>query len=356
MIRVLIVDDSAVACQALAREIAQASDLEVVGAAGDPYEARDKIVALRPDVVTLDLEMPRMNGLTFLGKLMRYHPLPVVVVSSHAGVGAAPALQALEIGAVDVLEKPQSALDDGDFGRRLVESLRGAAQSRRPDLALPARHRSQPTEPPPRCFHCQVLAIGASVGGTEALREVLRGLPANTPGLLIAQHLPAAFMGPFAERLRAESALDVRVAQSGDVLQPGLALLAPGDQHMVLHQRAGRCFVDVKAGPPVHYHCPSIDVLFHSVAATAGPAAVGVLLTGMGMDGARGLLAMRRAGACTFAQDEASCVVFGMPKAAIELGAAERVVALTRISHELLGAIAGESPRPTAAPLQEAVL
>jgi two-component system chemotaxis response regulator CheB len=323
--------------------------MEVVGTAGDPYVAREKIANLHPDVITLDIAMPRMDGLTFLGKLMHFHPLPVIVISSYTKEGTEVALRALEIGALGVLEKPGPGQSVDQFGKTLIETIRGAMHARVP---RGGRRAPTPPEPPARApvqFDpvYKVLAIGASLGGTEAIREVLMGLPANCPGIVIVQHLPAAFTDQYAARLNNDCDLEVRPAKTGDRIEPGVALLAPGDYHMAVYRTGNDYFARVKAGPRVHSHCPSVDVLFHSVASCAGPAATGVLLTGMGSDGARGLLAMRQAGSHTFAQDEASCVVFGMPKVAIDLGAAERVVSLFHMPKEV---VATMSSRATTTP------
>jgi two-component system chemotaxis response regulator CheB len=347
MVKVLVVDDSEVVCRILSKELSRARDIEVVGTAADPYIARDKIVALRPDVITLDLEMPRMDGLTFLRKLMSYYPLPVVVVSSQTPEGSDTALRALELGAVDVLGKPGPPHSVGELGKTLVEKIQAAALVRRlgaKSLAFPPpRHAIVPLD-----TLYKVLAIGASTGGTHAVKHLLLGLPANTPGIVIAQHMPELFTAKFADRLNSDCTLEVREAESGDAVTPGLALVAPGNKHTVLCRRGSRYVVEIKDGPPVHHQRPSIDVLFHSLAACAGPAAVGVLLTGMGADGARGLLAMSQAGARTFVQDERSCVVFGMPKEAIRLGAAEKIVSLEQMSQCILDTISQKAGRRAA--------
>ncbi len=329
MIRVLVVDDSAVVRKLLARELDAYPDITVVGTAVDPYVARERIARLEPDVVTLDIEMPRMDGLSFLEALMKHHPLPVVVVSSVTPENGAQALRALALGAVEVIPKPGSSFTVPDVGSRLVGAIRTAARSR-PRAAGGGAPRM-------RCAvgltttH-KVIAIGASTGGTQAIESVLREFPPDAPGTVICQHMPAAFTGPFAARLNAGSAVEVREARDGDAVIPGLCLLAPGDRHMLLQRSGARYVVRVKNGPPVHHQRPSVDVLFESVARAAGANAVGAILTGMGADGAAGLLAMRQAGAATVAQDEPSCVVFGMPKEAIRLGAAERVVPLDRVA------------------------
>ncbi len=339
MVRVLIVDDSAVVRQMLSKELAQSRHIEVVGTAMDPYLARDKILALKPDVVTLDLEMPRMDGLTFLKKLMRYLPLPVIIVSSLTPAGSKTALEALRLGAVEVVSKPGSAYSVKDVAKELEQKILAAASSR------PLR---QPTSPedasaPPsgaalsRTTH-QILAIGASTGGTRAIEDVLLQLPPDTPGSVIVQHMPEAFTASFSERLNEVSQMEVREAEDGDPVVTGVALVAPGGRHMVLERCGARYVVATRDGPPVHYQRPSVDVLFHSVARQAGPNAVGVILTGMGADGASGLLAMREAGAHTIAQDEKSSVVFGMPREAIKRNAADEIASLGSISERIVTA------------------
>jgi two-component system, chemotaxis family, protein-glutamate methylesterase/glutaminase len=341
MIKVLIVDDSKTACQFLIRQISEAPDMEIVGAADNPYMARDMIVSLQPDVVTLDIEMPNMDGLTFLGKLMRFYPLPVIVVSTHTPMGTDLALRALAAGALDVMEKPNTLDTVSDFGEMIVDKIRTASQTRRANARRRALSSSalEPIGPLPDSCPYKVIAIGASIGGIEAIQELLPRLPGNSPGILIVQHLPEPFTGQFARQLDANCDLEVRVAAPGDQIRPGLVLIAGGDKHLLLRGSDSRYFTVIKEGPPVHGHCPSVDVLFHSVASCAGPEAIGVLLTGMGTDGSQGLLAMRRAGARTFGQDEKSCVVFGMPKVAIELGAVDKVVPLSRMANEIVAAI-----------------
>jgi two-component system chemotaxis response regulator CheB len=345
-IRVLIVDDCAIVRKILTETLARASDIEVIGTAPDPYVARDKILALRPDVLTLDIEMPRMDGLTFLRKLMHFHPLPTVVISSLAQPSCHAAVQALEFGAVEVLAKPGGPYSVGELSNALADKIRAAASSRirrsDPVPIAPAESNPGSLAPPlvPSAHHAAgaVVAIGASTGGTQAIASILAALPRSSPPLVIAQHIPPVFSRAFANRLNDNCALEVREAVDGDELRPGLALIAPGDYHMLLRNSGGCYTVVVKSGPRVCYQRPSVDVLFSSVAETAGKRAVGVLLTGMGSDGARGLLQMRRAGAHTIAQDEATCVVYGMPREAVELGAAEQVLPLGAVPQAMLRA------------------
>jgi two-component system chemotaxis response regulator CheB len=342
MIRVLVVDDSAVVRQIFSRELAKDPELDVVGAAPDPFVARDLIVRLRPDVLTLDLEMPRMDGTTFLRKLMHYYPLPVVVVSSLTPAGGELALEALAAGAVDVLCKPGAAFTVGDMSSQLIQKVKAAAQvdvkARAQQRALAASGAGAPPRALSRTTN-QILAIGASTGGTVALEGILRAMPPNAPGIVITQHMPEMFTKYFASRLDQVSGVEVREGQDGDSVVPGVALIAPGNRHMLLKRSGARYYVNVREGPRVNLHRPSVDVMFRSVAQAAGRNSVGVILTGMGGDGAQGLLEMRNAGARTLAQDEASCVVFGMPKVAIELGAVENVVALQAMPAEILKAV-----------------
>jgi two-component system chemotaxis response regulator CheB len=334
-IRVLIVDDSAIVRKILSDAISGEADLEVVGTAPDPYIARDKILALRPDVLTLDIEMPRMDGLTFLKKIMRHHPLPVVVISSLGGASCQTSLDALRIGAVEVLAKPGGPYSVGELRTNLANRIRAAAVARlrTPDHAAPAEIRPVAAS---NLRSGSVIAIGASTGGTEALHELLTRMPANSPGILITQHIPPIFSNAFAHRLNQACALEVKEAADGDAVTQGRALVAPGNLHMILRKCPDGFRVQVKEGPQVCYQRPSVDVMFASVAEAAGAHATGVILTGMGSDGANGLLRMKRAGARTIAQDEATCVVFGMPKEAIRLGAADRVLPLPLIPEAIL--------------------
>lgn len=341
-IKVLIVDDSSVVRKILSQEVARAEDIEVVGTAPDPYVARDKIVTLSPDVVTLDLEMPRMDGITFLKKLMHYYPLPVIVVSSLTPQGSQLAIEAMEAGAVDVVPKNGSSYSVKDLGEILVEKIRAASLSKRPISSLRSSEEAPPKTAPVglRYTTDKLVAIGASTGGTEALRKILERIPPDGPGIVIVQHMPAQFTKAFAQRLDGLCQIQIKEAGDSDAVYPGRALIAPGDFHMVLDRSGARYLVRIKKGPPVHYQRPSIDVLFRTVASKAGPNAVGVILTGMGSDGAKGLKAMKEAGATTIAQDEQSCVVYGMPKEAIRLGAVDHVVPLDRIAEEMLKALA----------------
>ena len=344
MIKVLIVDDSAVVRQVLSAELSKAEGIEVVGTAMDPYIARDKIVELRPDVLTLDLEMPRMDGLTFLGKLMKHYPLPVIVISSLTPKGSEAAIRALSLGAVEVLSKPGSAYSVAELSTSLVSKIRAAARARVTKVQTSPRRSRESEVDSSALLHTthKILAIGASTGGTKAIEEVLTHLPASTPGTVIVQHMPEHFTKQFAQRLNDLCAMEVREARDNDPVVPGVAMVAPGDRHMVLRRSGARYFVGVKTGPPVHHQRPSVDVLFHSVAKQAGHNAVGVILTGMGADGAAGLLAMKQAGARTLAQDEASCVVFGMPKEAIRKDAVEQIVPLEMMTDQIIHTLAGQ--------------
>jgi two-component system chemotaxis response regulator CheB len=332
-IRVLVVDDSAVVRSVLTRTLEKETDITVIGGAPDPYVARDVIVELKPDVVVLDLEMPRMDGLTFLSKLMRYQPTAVIIVSSLTPRGSETALHALRLGAVDVLCKPGVAYTVGDLGPELIERVRAAARVNIQAHVESIKRRKQ-LAPPTAMLRTtnKVIAIGASTGGTVAIEELLLSLPVTAPGAVIVQHMPEHFTKSFAQRLDSMCASNVREARTGDAVLAGVVLIAPGGRHMLLRRDGARYIVEVREGPPVNRHCPSVDVLFRSVAATAGSNAIGIILTGMGGDGARGLLEMKQAGAHTIAQDERTCVVFGMPKVAIEAGAVDETLPLTRIS------------------------
>lgn len=348
-IKVLIVDDSAIVRKIFSQELSKHKDIEVVGTAPDPYVARDKIVKLKPDVITLDIEMPRMDGLSFLRKLMKYYPIPTIIVSSLTPANSEMALEAMEFGAVEVLAKPGGSYSVGDMSVQLVEKIRAVSSARMRVLppeggaaAAPGEEVREYSRALKRTTH-KVIAIGASTGGTEALKAVLTQMPPNSPGIVIVQHMPPRFTTAFANRLNGLCAIEVREAKNGDSVLPGLALIAPGNYHMLLKRVGGSYTVEVKTGPLVCHQRPSVDVLFHSVARYAGSNALGVIMTGMGRDGAVGLLEMRQAGASTIAQDEASCVVFGMPKEAIKQGAVEHVVPLGEIPRTLLDLLASES-------------
>lgn len=338
-IKVLVVDDSAVVRRILSLELSKEKDMEVIGAAPDPYVARDMIVTLSPDIITLDLEMPRMDGLTFLRKLMIYHPLPVVIVSSLTRTSAELGLEALSIGAVDVVSKPAEAYSVGDMIDQLKDKIRGAARIRISDLKakMQSAHLAKANNSKPGSLSLSVttdkiIAIGASTGGTEAIKNVLIKMPPNSPGIIIVQHMPAGFTSQFAKRLDNLCSIHVKEAENGDSVVNGKALIAPGNFHMALSRSGAMYRVNIKDGPMVNHQRPAVDILFESVAAQAGKNAVGVILTGMGADGARGMLAMKNAGARTIAQDEDSCVVFGMPKEAIKLGGVTKIAPLERIA------------------------
>jgi len=340
-IRVLVVDDSAVVRRMIADTLNLDPEIEVVGTAADPYMARDKILQLNPDVLTLDIEMPRMDGLSFLKVLQQHRPMPVVVVSSITQAGSQAALQAMELGAVDVLAKPTSAWNLGDLREQLALRVKGAARAR-----LVARNRPGApgtsgaiTSPPGTHFQPrQLVVMGASTGGTEALKNVLTRLPDGLPGICIVQHIPPVFSKTFAERLNECCAFEVREAVEGDELRPGLALVAPGDFHLTLAWNGAAYRVSLGKGPMLHHVRPAVDMLFDS-AVCAGASALAVLLTGMGSDGARGMKRLKSAGATTLAQNEETCVVYGMPRAAVELGAVDRVLPLDLIPHAILHAL-----------------
>lgn len=344
-IRVLIVDDSAVVRQTLRDVLSSDPEIEVIATAGDPFVAAERIAEQVPDVITLDIEMPRMDGLTFLKKIMSQHPIPVVICSSLADEGAQSTLKALEYGAVDIITKPR--LGTKQFIEEsciaICGTVKAAAAARlrtlRPSQTVepklnadcilsPATHAMAETTE-------KVVVIGASTGGTEALKSVLEVLPPDTPGMVIVQHMPELFTRAFANRLDGLCNITVKEAESNDTVIRGRALIAPGNHHLLLKRSGARYFVEIKDGPLVCRHRPSVDVLFRSAARYAGRNAVGVILTGMGDDGARGMLEMKQAGATTIAQDEASCVVFGMPKEAIKLGGVDRILPL----HSVAGAI-----------------
>jgi two-component system chemotaxis response regulator CheB len=336
-IKVLVVDDSAIVRKVLTDALSQEEDIEVVGTAPDPFVARDKILSLKPDVLTLDVEMPRMDGVSFLKRLMHYHPLPVIVISSLGVASSRIALEALEAGAIDVLPKPGGPQSVGELRLNLASKIRGASGARlKSPCESPVRRSDAIPKRTPEFPSSAVIAIGASTGGTEAIHKVLAEFPENCPGVVIVQHIPAVFSRSFANRLNEVCAIRVREAEEGDKLEPGLALIAPGNFHMLLRSTLPGYRVEIKNGPLVCFQRPAVDVLFRSVAEAAGPNATAAILTGMGSDGMHGVLALKNAGARTIAQDESSCVVFGMPREAIRSGAVDQVLPLPSIANALL--------------------
>jgi two-component system chemotaxis response regulator CheB len=359
-IRVLIIDDSALVRQILVEILRSAADMEVVGTASDPLIARERIKELNPDVLTLDVEMPRMDGLTFLANLMRLRPMPVVMVSSLTERGAETTLKALELGAIDFVSKPKVDVAGTlrDFSEEILGKIRVAAGAR-----VVARHApSMPAHVPPKHSadailpagaHARMLrttdriiAVGSSTGGTEAIREFLTALPADSPAVVIAQHIPAAFSAPFARRMDSLCQLSVCEPVDGQSIMAGHVYIAPGGKHLLVERDGARYRCRLNEGPPVNRHCPSVDVLFRSVAQQVGPNAVGVILTGMGDDGARGLKEMHDAGAATVAQDESSSVVWGMPGAAVKLGAVDEIVPLTQVAATVVRLIENAGAQP----------
>jgi two-component system chemotaxis response regulator CheB len=357
-IRVLIVDDSASVRQTLSDILVSDPEIEIMGTASDPFVAAKRIQQELPDVITLDVEMPRMDGITFLRKIMTQRPVPVVMCSSLTEAGSETLMQALEAGAIDVIVKPR--VDAAQFLQesrvRVCDVVKAAARARlgtpsRPVASSPRRTHGPEKKltadvilPPPVAGHAMarttdtVICIGASTGGTESLRVVLEALPAACPGIVIVQHMPEKFTEAFARRLNGLCEMEVKEAADGDTVLRGRVLIAPGDKHTLLQRSGARYYVQVKDGPLVSRHRPSVDVLFRSAARYAGANAVGIIMTGMGDDGARGLKEMKQAGAYTIAQDEASCIVFGMPKEAIALGAADKVMSLDMLPMEIIRA------------------
>lgn len=343
-IKVLIVDDSATMRVLLTDVLSESPDIKVVGAAPDPIVAREMIKTLNPDVLTLDVEMPRMDGLDFLGRLMRLRPMPVVMVSSSTERGSENTLQALELGAVDYVPKPRADTPAQlrHYAEEVREKVRAAYSARlRPASRLAAtapRSVEHATQPPlsTRIQERQLIAIGASTGGTEALRAVLCSLPREAPGVVMVQHMPDTFTGSFAKRLDSLSQLTVIEAKGGERIQPGHAYLAPGHSHLRVRRTPAGLVTELDASAPVNRHRPSVDVLFDSVAEQVGASAIGVMLTGMGKDGARGMLAMKKAGAWNIGQDKESCVVYGMPREAAEIGALDEVSSLNDIGSRIM--------------------
>lgn len=346
-IKVLVVDDSAVVRQVMSDILNSDPEIEVMATAADPFQAAERMAAEIPDVITLDVEMPRMDGLTFLQRLMTQHPLPVVMCSSLAENGSETALRALELGAVDIITKPKVGVKQFLDESRIIicDTVKAAAMSRRRPLhtqrvVQPKQNADAMLEKPRSNAMIQttekVIAVGASTGGTEALRVFLEALPHDTPGMVIVQHMPEKFTRSFADRLNETCKVTVREAKDGDSVIPGQVLIAPGNFHTLLKRSGARYYVEVKEGPLVSRHRPSVDVLFRSAARYAGKNCVGVILTGMGDDGAQGMLEMKKAGAQTIAQDEATCVVYGMPAQAVKLGGVDKELPLEQIAREVL--------------------
>lgn len=350
-IKVLVVDDSAVVRQSLVAILETDPEIEIIGVAADPYYAAKKIQTEIPDVITLDIEMPRMDGLTFLRKIMTQHPIPVVIISSLTSQGSETAMRAMEFGAVEIIKKPNLSTKQFIEESRvtIIDAVKAAANSNLKRKNVVSRLAVQPIQVSPKLSADAILskadisasmiktteivvAVGASTGGTEALREFLMAMPPDTPGIVIVQHMPEVFTKTFADRLNELCKITVKEAENNDTVIRGRALIAPGNHHLLVKRSGARYYVEINDGPLVNRHRPSVDVLFRSVAKFAGRNAIGVIMTGMGDDGARGMLEMKEAGAITVAQDERSCVVFGMPKEAIKLGAADRILPLDQLA------------------------
>lgn len=341
MIKVLVVDDSALVRKFLTEELNKQKDIQVVGTAMNPYIARDKIVKLRPDVITLDLEMPRMDGLSFLSKLMKHFPLPVVVVSSLTPKNSQNAINALQLGAVEVICKPGSEYSTQNITQDIVKSIRTAsvAKFQKNILSIqPSSTKIDYASNNSSLVHTtnKIIAIGSSTGGTRALEVILSQFPGNLPGTVVVQHMPPVFTKSFAERLNSICNVTVKEAEDGEHIQPGTVLIAPGNYHMLVVKNGARYYTRIKQGPPVHHQRPSVDVLFNSVASSVGINAMGVILTGMGADGAKGLLNMKEKGSYTIGQDEATSVVYGMPREAHKIGAVTEQLPLDRISEGII--------------------
>jgi two-component system, chemotaxis family, protein-glutamate methylesterase/glutaminase len=338
-IRVVVVDDSAIVRRLVSESLNADPDIEVVGTAADPFIARDRIRDLSPDVITLDLEMPRMDGLTFLGIIMKERPLPVIIMSSLTKEGSSHALEALRLGAVEVLAKPNGAYSFGDLGPQLQHAVKAAAVARLRPAGAPARLPSAQKPPLARIPYYgdprRLILLGASTGGTEALREVLTKLPDGLPPIAIVQHIPAYFSKAFADRLNDQCAFDVREATDGETLTPGTALIAPGNFHLLVRWTGTHYRAELNSGPPVWHQRPAVDVLFKSVPEAHCPQMIAGVLTGMGKDGAAGLARLRKAGATTFAQDQATSIVYGMPREAWEQGGAEVQLPLHAVAAHL---------------------
>lgn len=342
-IKVLIVDDSATAREILKSALTKDSSIEIVGMAPDAYKARDMIVNLKPDVICLDIEMPKMDGLTFLKKIMRYLPTPVIMVSSLTKKGAQTTLDALSFGAFDYIAKNTSSIDKMDeWANEIIKKVKLASKINPAVLQLRLKSTLNKTAPHVNSLSTtsnKIVLIGSSTGGTVALEDLLKKLPKNFPGIVVVQHMPASFTNNFALRLNDLCQMEVKEALDGDMVQQGKVLIANGSYHLKLRHSGSRYFVNFDDGERVSGHKPSVDVLFDSAAKCARDKAIGVILTGMGRDGAKGLLAMKNAGAITFGQDEKSCVVYGMPKAAYEIGAVEHVVSLEKMADKLISVL-----------------
>lgn len=348
-IKVLIVDDSALIRSVMSEIIADQPDMEVVGVAPDPIVAREMIKATNPDVLTLDVEMPRMDGLDFLEKLMRLRPMPVVMVSSLTERGSEITMRALELGAVDFVTKPKISIKNGmmEYAELISDKIRAAAKARVTARKLHPETTSAllPAMGNPLISSEKLIMIGASTGGTEAIKEFLLQMPPDCPGILITQHMPEGFTKSFANRLNALCKIAVKEAEGGERILPGHAYIAPGHSHLLLTRSGANYMTQLDQGPPVNRHRPSVDVLFNSAARFAGKNAVGVILTGMGKDGAMGMLQMKQAGAQNFAQDEASCVVFGMPREAIAIGAVDEIAAVKDLPGKVINYLAAQGSR-----------
>lgn len=337
--KVLIVDDSALIRKLLTEIIGSQADFQVVGAAPDPYVAREMIRQFNPDVLTLDVEMPRMDGLEFLEKLMRLRPLPVVMISSLTERGADVTLRALELGAVDFISKPKLGIADGlqEYAEEITAKIRTAAQANLRGRRVPGNHAVAVTARHSTFSSSEkIICIGSSTGGTEALKEVLSQMPADAPGIVIAQHMPPGFTRTFAERLNKLCAMTVKEAEGNERILPGHVFLAPGNQHLLIKRSGVNYITELSDSPPVNRHRPSVDVLFQSAALCAGGNALAAILTGMGKDGAQGMLEMKRAGSYTLAQNEETCVVYGMPREAVSIGAVSAILPLEEIAAALL--------------------
>ena len=330
-IRVLIVDDSILFREVLMRGLSSDPEIEVVATAGDPYDARDKIISAKPDVMTCDVEMPKMSGIEFIKKLMPQYPLPIIVVSSTSGT----VFDAMSAGAIDFVGKPDlsSVHNVENFINDLIMKIKIASNAKVHDVSMDIPTKNIVGNE--IAGRGKIIAIGASTGGTEAIFSVLKNLPVDIPGIVIVQHIPPNFSRMFAERLNVQTKLNVKEAKTGDYLERGQVLIAPGDKHMIIRRVGDRYKVECFEGEKVNGHCPSVDVLFESVAKEAGKNAIGVILTGMGYDGAKGLMVMRKNGARTLGQDEKTCVVYGMPKVAFNIGAVERQTALDNMAYSI---------------------